>query len=39
MNKVITITLGEVAENHVGMQKIGTKSEKGFDIDKLITIQ
>lgn len=26
----VTITFGECAENHVGMQKLGTKASKGF---------
>lgn len=32
---IITITYGEVAENHVGMQKIGNISDNGFSINDL----
>lgn len=35
MNKTITITFGDQAENHVGMQKIGNLSDSGFDINDL----
>ena len=38
MDSVITITFGEVAENHVGMQKIGSKYDKGFSKIELETI-
>lgn len=31
----ITITFGDVAENHVGMQKIGEKVEEGFTITEM----
>lgn len=31
----ITITFGEQAENHVGMQKIGEKAEEGFSVQEL----
>lgn len=31
----ITITFGDVAENHVGMEKIGDESDKGFDLPDL----
>jgi len=34
-NKTITITFGDQAENHVGMQKIGQKAESGFTIDDI----
>lgn len=34
-NSVITITFGDQAENHVGMEKIGTPADKGFSIEKL----
>jgi len=30
-NEVYTITFGDVAENHAGMQKIGTVADQGFD--------
>lgn len=36
VKEVYTITFGDVAENHVGMQKIGTISERGFDGPDLI---
>jgi hypothetical protein len=29
----ITITFGDQAENHVGMQVIGKAADKGFTID------
>ena len=32
-----TITLGDVAENHVGMQKIGTLASHGFGLSDLMT--
>jgi hypothetical protein len=35
-NQAITITFGDRAENHVGMQQIGTLSDKGFNLDDLI---
>jgi len=35
----ISVTFGDVAENHKGMQKIGNISEKGFDISDLNNIQ
>jgi alkylated DNA repair dioxygenase AlkB len=38
-SKMITITFGDVAENHVGMQQIGTKSQKGFDLADLKYIE
>ena len=28
----ITLTFGDVAENHVGMEKIGTKSKEGYSV-------
>ena len=31
-----TLTFGDVAENHVGMQKIGSLSERGFDEKDMI---
>lgn len=34
-NSVITMTFGEVAENHVGMQKLGSLSKEGFSIQDL----
>lgn len=38
-NKTFTLTFCEVAENHVGMQKTGIKSLKGFDYDVLENIK
>jgi hypothetical protein len=32
----ITITLGDQAENHVGMQKIGKLADEGFNYDDLV---
>lgn len=34
-NKTVTITFGDQAENHVGMQKLGEKSEEGFNLGDL----
>jgi len=34
-NSTITITVGDQAENHVGMQKIGELSDNGFDLNDL----
>jgi len=31
----VTITFGEVAENHVGMQKVGTMAAKGFTMEEM----
>lgn len=31
-----TITFGDVAENHIGMEKIGTEASSGFSYDELI---
>lgn len=31
----VTLTFGECAENHVGMEKIGEKSMYGFTYDEL----
>ena len=33
--KTFTITLGDQAENHVGMQKIGSMADKGFTLEDL----
>lgn len=35
----ITITFGDVAENHAGMEKLGTLSTEGFSIDDLLEAQ
>lgn len=32
----ITITYGDMAENHVGMQKIGVQAEKGYSLDDIM---
>lgn len=37
--ETITITSGDVAENHVGMQKIGVLSERGLSVEKLHEIR
>lgn len=37
--QTITLTFGDVAENHVGMQEIGMKSEEGFSCEDLQRIQ
>ena len=31
----ITITYGDVAENHVGMQKLGNLAEEGFTVQEM----
>lgn len=36
MNSAITLTFGDQAENHVGMQKIGSLADYGFTYDDLI---
>lgn len=38
-NKTITITYGECAENHVGMQKLGHKAERGLTVRQLSTLE
>lgn len=38
-NRAITLSLGEFAENHVGMQKIGTAAKEGFTLDYLLQLQ
>lgn len=38
-SQAITITFGDVAENHIGNQQIGTRSVNGFSILNLKTIQ
>lgn len=35
LNSTITITFGDQAENHVGMQKIGKLADHGFDLKDL----
>jgi hypothetical protein len=39
MAEVITITLGDVAENHVGMQQIGKMADNGFTLEDLKEIK
>ena len=39
INKVYTITFGDVAENHAKMQKIGTLHDKGYSVEMLENIQ
>lgn len=38
-NQTITITFGDVAENHPRMQKLGTLSDKGFSVVELKEMQ
>ena len=35
----MTLTFGEVAESHVGMQKIGVMDKKGFQYNELLKAQ
>ena len=37
--QAVTITFGDVAENHVGMQKIGSINDCGFTVDELYRAQ
>jgi hypothetical protein len=39
LNKVYTITFGDVAENHAKMQKIGTLHDNGYSVQQLHYIQ
>ena len=39
MKKVYTITFGDVAENHVRMQKIGSLHERGYSFEQMEHIQ
>ena len=39
VNPTYTITFGDVAENHAGMQKIGALHERGFTLDELTALQ
>lgn len=39
MSGTYTITFGDQAENHVGMQKIGTLSNSGYNLSDLIGIR
>lgn len=36
ISKCMTITFGDVAENHVGMQKIGEEADSGFSYEELV---
>ena len=38
MNRGITLTFGDCAENHVGMQKLGELAKNGFSLEDLKTI-
>ena len=38
-NGTMTLTFGEVAESHVGMQKIGQKDKEGFSYNDLLKAQ
>lgn len=35
IKEVITITFGDAAENHQGMEQLGQKYEKGFSLENL----
>lgn len=35
MNKCYTVTFGDVAENHVGMQKIGQIANNGYSVEQI----
>lgn len=37
--RTYTITYGDVAENHVGMQKIGVLHDRGYSVEKLVEVQ
>lgn len=39
MNNTITITFGEIAENHVGMEKIGNEVGEGLNLKDLQRVQ
>lgn len=39
MPQTFTLTFGDQAENHVGMEKLGNPLEKGFDLDDLTRFQ
>jgi hypothetical protein len=39
MTKTFTITFGDVAENHAGMEKIGREATHGFSHDNLLKFQ
>ena len=35
---IITLTYGDCAENHVGMQQLGKKEDNGFSMSELISL-
>lgn len=39
LKKTYTITYGDVAENHAGMQKIGDLHESGYSVQKIAEVQ
>lgn len=39
MESTYTLTFGDVAENHAGMQKIGTEAKNGFDLQHLLMVK
>jgi hypothetical protein len=39
MSETITVTFGDQAENHVGMQKIGSAAKSGFTVEELKELQ
>jgi hypothetical protein len=39
INETITLTFSECVENHVGMEKIGTKTTKGYSLEELYEIK
>jgi len=38
MNKCYTVTFGDVAENHVGMQKIGQIANNGYSVEQITNL-
>src|SRR5690625_51517 len=38
-NETITLTFGDVAENHTGMQRIGNRLSNGFSIEDLLSLK
>lgn len=39
IKQVYTVTFGDIAENHVGMQKIGKLADKGYSIEQLSNLK
>ena len=37
--ETVTLTFGDCAENHVGMEQIGERSEVGFNLKELLKAQ